>query len=190
MRARGILGSFFVTGRFLEDKKARGIIRSLHKQGHYIGPHSDAHLLYMPWEDRSRLLVTEDEFKDDLKANIVKLQRLGIARMDKFIAPYEWYNRQIVDWTSDLGLTLYNFTPGLRTAADYSFPEMGERYMDSKAISEQLFDFEVKQGLNGYIVLVHLGSDERRTDKFFYILDEIIDRLKDKNYKFVGLDEI
>lgn len=144
----------------------------------------------MPWEDRSRLLVTEDEFKDDLKANIVKLQGLGIARMDKFIAPYEWYNRQIVDWTSDLGLTLYNFTPGLRTAADYSFPEMGERYMDSKAISEQLFDFEVKQGLNGYIVLVHLGSDERRTDKFFYILDEIIDRLKDKNYKFVGLDEI
>lgn len=166
------------------------MIRKINKAGHYIGPHSDAHLLYMPWEDREKMLVNQEQFEEDLRQNMGKLSRLGITGMDKFVAPYEWYNREIVRWTEELGLALYNFTPGLRTAADYTYPEMGRRYMSSKAIMDQLIMQEQQEGLNGYIILVHLGTDERRTDKFFDQLDDMIDVLKDKKYKFVTLDDI
>ena len=185
-----VSGSFFVTGRFLEQRQARDAIRRLNRAGHHVGPHSDAHLLYMPWEDRGKLLVSKQEFKKDLEENIRKLRRLGVRDMDKFVAPYEWYNRQITRWTEELGLELYNFTPGLRTAADYTYPEMGDRYMSSKAILQQLLQHEQENGLNGYIILIHLGSDARRTDKFFDQLDQMIDILTDKNYKFVSLEEI
>lgn len=190
LQSRNIPGSFFVTGKFLEDRKARKILRKLYKAGHYVGPHSDAHLLYMPWEDREELLVSRREFANDLKENLRKLQELGVENMDKFVAPYEWYNRQIVEWSEDLGFRLFNFTPGLRTAADYTYPQMGDRYMSATAIINQLVRQEEHAGLNGYIILIHLGADERRPDKLFDQLDHMIDILTDKNYKFVSLDDI
>src|SRR5690606_38326451 len=134
----------------------RQAIRRLNRAGHYVGPHSDSHLLYMQWEDREKLLVTQQEFNRELEENIRKLRRLGIKNGDKFVAPYEWYNRQITLWSQELGLELYNFTPGLRTAADYTYPEMGDRYMSSEAIVKQLLQHEQKNGLNGYIILIHL----------------------------------
>ncbi len=39
-----------------------------------------------------------------------------------------WYNAQISAWTAERGLTLVNFTPGTRSNADYTTPDMGDRY--------------------------------------------------------------
>nr|WP_234993140.1 polysaccharide deacetylase family protein [Sphingobacterium lactis] len=184
-----VKGSFFVTGRFLEDGKSARLLKKLYDKGHLIGPHSDRHLLYAPWEDRDSLLVTKAEFRQDLQDNLLKLSKIGIADVKEFIAPYEWYNQTIADWTSELGLTLYNFTPGLRTPADYTYPQMGKKYLSSEAIIRQLLDFEERNSLNGHIVLIHLGTDPRRTDKLFNQLERLIDLLKNKNYKFVPLNE-
>ena len=159
-------------------------------QGHYVGPHSDQHLLYAPWENRDSLLLSKEEFNKDLIANVDKLNKLGVKNINKFVAPYEWYNTEIAAWSKELGLDLYNFTPGLRTAADYTFPEMGKKYMSSDAILKQLLEYESDNGLNGHMIIIHLGSDPKRTDKFFNQLETIIDLLKNKNYKFVGLDEL
>ena len=62
--------------------------------------------------------------------------------------------------------------------------------MSSKSILDSLWDFEAKQGLNGAIVLVHVGTDPKRTDKFYNYLGELIRILKDKNYKFNTIDSI
>lgn len=190
LEKKKVLGSFFVTGRFLEDQKAAGILKKLYKKGHYVGPHSDQHLLYAPWEKRDSLLLSKKEFVDDLNANLKKLKDLGIDNIDKFVAPYEWYNKQIANWSKEMGLDLFNLTPGLRTAADYTFPEMGKKYMSSEAIMTQLVEHESKEGLNGYIIIVHLGTDSKRVDKLFNQLERLIDLLKNKNYKFVPLDEV
>lgn len=179
-----------MTGRFLEDKKAAKLLKKLSMQGHYVGPHSDQHLLYAPWENRDSLLLSKEEFNKDLIANVDKLNKLGVKNINKFVAPYEWYNTEIAAWSKELGLDLYNFTPGLRTAADYTFPEMGKKYMSSDAILKQLLEYESDKGLNGHMIIIHLGSDPKRTDKFFNQLETIIDLLKNKNYKFVGLDEL
>lgn len=185
-----VKGSFFVTGAFLEDPAAARTLKKLYQEGHEVGPHSDGHLLYAPWEDRDSLLVTKEEFNKDLSLNIEKLNALGINKIDKFVAPYEWYNKTIQQWTQERGLTLFNFTPGLRTAADYTFPEMGKRYMSSQAIMDQLEAFEAQNGLNGFQIIVHIGADPKRTDKFFNQLEKLIELLKHKNYKFVSLNEL
>lgn len=185
-----VKGAFFVTGKLLNDKKSTKILQKLYKQGHYVGPHSDQHLLYSPWEDRDSLLISKEEFIHDLQENVIKLEKLSISRGDIFIPPYEWYNRTIVDWASERGFEVYNFTPGLRTAADYTYPEMDNRYMSSQRILTQLFDYEKSNGLNGFMILIHIGTDERREDKFYYKIEEIIQKLRLKNYIFVPLKKL
>lgn len=174
----------------MEDKKSTGLLKKLAKKGHYVGPHSDQHLLYSPWENRDSLLVSQNEFVSDLEANVQRLEKIGIKRGDIFIAPYEWYNKKIVDWSAEIGFKVYNFTPGLRTPADYTYPEMGTRYMSSEKILNQLYEYEKASGLNGYIILVHLGTDSRRRDKLYYRLEELIDDLRTKKYNFVALENL
>lgn len=185
-----VKASFFVTGRFIEDHESAKILRKLIKAGHYVGPHSDAHLLYAPWDNRDSLLVSKEEFREDLSANRDKLEKLGMMNVSLFIPPYEWYNQQIVDWSKEMGFDVYNFTPGLRTPADYTYPEMGVRYMSSDKIITLLFDFEYRESLNGAILLIHIGTDSRREDKLYKRLEDIINKLRDKNYKFVSLNKI
>jgi peptidoglycan/xylan/chitin deacetylase (PgdA/CDA1 family) len=166
------------------------LLTKLNKKGHYVGPHSDQHLLYSPWENRDSLLVTKSEFVSDLEANVQKLEAIGIHRGEIFIAPYEWYNKKIVDWSTEIAFEVYNFTPGLRTPADYTYPEMGTRYMSSERILNQLYEHEKANGLNGYIILIHVGTDSRRTDKLYWRLEEIIDELQSKKYNFVPLENL
>lgn len=182
-----IRASFFLTGNFYRNPKFRGIIDSLKKQGQYLGAHSDRHLLYCDWTNRDSLLVTKDEFMKDLMNNYREMERFGISPADTkyFLPPYEWYNDSISIWTNELGFTLINFTPGTRSAADYTTPEMGLRYVSSDTIFDSIRQYELSKGLNGFVLLLHIGTDPRRTDKFYYRLPALIDLLKEKGYRFV-----
>ena len=64
-----IKASFFLTGDFCNNPVNNKIMSELITDGHYIGPHSDKHLLYCSWEKRDSLLITKKEFLSDLKAN-------------------------------------------------------------------------------------------------------------------------
>ena len=61
-----VKGSFFFTGRFYRDPNFRRHILQLQKKGHYLGPHSDEHLLYCDWAKRDSLLVSRDSFEKRL----------------------------------------------------------------------------------------------------------------------------
>jgi len=52
--------------------------------------------------------------------------------------------------------------------------------------------YEIKStnGLNGFILLIHLGTDPRRTDKLYKHLPELIKELKSRGYQFVRIDEM
>jgi peptidoglycan/xylan/chitin deacetylase (PgdA/CDA1 family) len=187
-----IPGSFFLTGNSFKQDNADEIIARMVKGGHYLGPHSDAHLLYCDWMHRDSLLIARDTFESDLKANYDRMIPWGvdINKSPYFIPPYEWYNRQIVDWADSLGVKVINFTPGLRTAADYTYPEMGDRYWDSERILQSVLEYEqvMPSGLNGYTILIHLGTDPRRTDKFYHKLPLLIATLKERGYNFERID--
>lgn len=63
LRAKKVPASFFFTGAFYANPVFSKLIRQLKKDGHYLGAHSNRHLLYADWENRDRTLVTADEFK-------------------------------------------------------------------------------------------------------------------------------
>ncbi|MDX9903511.1 MAG: polysaccharide deacetylase family protein, partial [Bacteroidales bacterium] len=184
-----IKGSFFLTGKFLRNKQFAPVTKRLVSGGYYLGPHSDGHLLYIPWEDRDTLLVTKDQFNQDIRKNIIELGREGVREKPRwFLAPYEWYNSAISRWSEELGLTLVNFTPGTGTNADYTTPEMAN-YRSSEFLLERLAGFEENspQGLSGALLLIHPGTDPARGDKFYHKLEELIEFYREKGYTFKKL---
>jgi endoglucanase len=189
----GVKAAFFFTGDFYRTPEFEPIIRGLAADGHYLGAHSDKHLLYCPWDDRERTLVGREEFRADLEANFRELERFGVRREAPrlFIPPYEWYNRTIAAWSREMGLVLFNFSPGTSSNADYTTPSMPE-YLSSQAIWDRILAYEAKDphGLNGFILLMHIGTDPERTDKFYSRLADLIDGLKGKGYALVRLDDL
>ncbi len=188
---RGVKASFFFTGHFYRNPDFASLIRELAAGGHYLGAHSDRHLLYAAWEDRDSLLVTRDSFERDLLDNYAVMRRFGIERADApfFIPPYEWYNQQISDWCRDLGFTLVNFTPGTSANQDWSYPALGKGYYSSDTIFRKILDYEQRHTLNGFILLTHIGVDPRRPDPFYRRLDELLTVLEERGYRFSLLGE-
>src|SRR5690606_6913804 len=98
----------------------------------------------------------------------------GIPRKQArvFLPPYEWYNQEIVQWTTSMGFTLINLSPGPGTARDYTSPQMGQRYTPSKTSISDLMNYESEHTLHGHILLIHLGTDPRRPDQLAAQLGE------------------
>ena len=193
LQRKGVTANFFFTGDFYRSPENKKLIKKLIKKGHYLGPHSDKHLLYAPWTNRDSLLVSKEEFTSDLINNYKEMAAFGIPEKEApfFMPPYEWYNQQISNWTDELGLMLINYSPGTRSNADYTTPDMGDRYIGSEQIYQSILNFESasSNGLNGFILLIHIGTAPGRTDKFYYHLEDLITELKNRDYHFKNLTE-
>jgi endoglucanase len=187
-----IKASFFLTGEFCRTTSNEKTINRLKSDGHYIGPHSDKHLLYCSWENRDSLLVSENDFLSDLENNFKVLESLGIVKKEAsvFLPPYEWYNDTIASWTNKYGLRMVNISSGAGTNQDWTFPENGKLYISSDSLMKNFLTYERRKGLNGYILLIHPGTDPRRKDKFYLRLDSILNYLGNKNYTFHSFSEI
>ena len=188
LRGESIRASFFFTGDFYRNPAHAPMIRSLAADGHYLGPHSDRHLLYAGWSRRDSLLVSREEFLSDLSANYAAMEPFGISkeRAPYFLPPYEWYNREVARWCDSVGVTIVNLTPGTFTNADYTLPEMGSQYASSDSIMARLMRVEesAPAGLNGAMVLLHIGTDPRRSDKLYSRLGDMIRGLRARGYTF------
>ena len=186
LRKYNIRGGFFFTGEFFEMYP--DVVRRLVAEGHYVGSHSYGHLLYAPWGNRDSLLVTKQEFEEDIFKSYKVLREFGITDAPYFIPPYEHYNATISSWARQLGLQVINYTPGTLTNGDYTTPEM-KRYFSSKEILGRIWEYERTDpnGLNGHIMLIHFGTDPARTDKFYDKLPGLIRELRRKGYSFTPL---
>jgi endoglucanase len=49
------------------------------------------------------------------------------------------------------------------------------------------FEQQHHSGLNGFILLMHIGTDAGRTDKFYKRLPELIEYLKKRGYQLVTI---
>ena len=189
-----VAGSFFFTGRFYRNPAFQPAIRQLYRQHHYLGPHSNQHLLYADWTRRDSTLVTADSFHVDLQHNLAAIHALGIDTGGPhfFIPPYEWWNDEVAAWARAAGWQLINFTPGIRTNADYTYPEMGSSYLGSDAILQSLKQSASSRpsGLNGAIILIHAGTDPRRKDKLYDHLDQLLAWLQSNGYQCVSLPRL
>jgi peptidoglycan/xylan/chitin deacetylase (PgdA/CDA1 family) len=186
--------SFFLTGDFLRRPEFRPVIERMVTERHYLGPHSDRHLLYCSWDKPGQTLVTEEEFAADLIANLDELQRFGVetVRFRRYLLPpYEHFNREIADWTRARRWSLINYTPGTRSHADYT-GEADKNFTSSQTIFDSIIKREQEDphGLNGFLLLLHVGSGPGREDKFHKRFGELLAYLAQREYQLVGVDEL
>lgn len=191
LAAGGVKASFFLTGDFYREPGNRQLIRRLKRDGHYLGAHSDRHLLYADWIKRDSLLVSRVGFEADLRNNESEMRRLGVdpEKARYFLPPYEWYNDSIVRWTNELGRQLINYSSGTLSHADYTSP--GEsNYRSSFVILESIKKKEARDGLRGFILLMHIGAAPQRPDPLWTELPALIRWLQDRGYRLVRVDEL
>ncbi len=193
LKQHHVRASFFLTGRFYRNPAFGQIIAGLRKDGHYLGAHSDQHLLYCDWSKRDSLLVTQNRFRTDLQANYAAMKSFGIRKKQAryFLPPYEWYNDSITVWTKREGLQLINYSSGTISHADYTTPD-AKNYRSTRVILQSVYDYEQRKpsGLNGFILLVHIGTHPDRTDKLYQSLGELLTYLKQRHYQLVRVDEL
>lgn len=186
-----IRAGLFVTGTYLRHPGNEALLRRAIRDGHYVGPHSDQHRLYCSWIERNRTIITDADFKSDLQKNIDDLKGLGatLGSPALFIPPYEWFNDDQVRWARAMNVQLFNFSPGSGSNRDY-MPESDPHFASSQQILDDILAYERRDphGLNGYILLLHLGADRR--DKFAPYLDRLITELQGRGYQFVRIDEL
>jgi peptidoglycan/xylan/chitin deacetylase (PgdA/CDA1 family) len=188
-----VKAGFFFTGRFYANKAFSNSIKALEKDQHYLGAHSNNHLLYNDWTNRNKLLVSYDSFSTDLDKNFQVMENLGINTQQRklFIPPFEWWNDSVASWCNWKGLELFSFTPGTYTNADYTWPEMGKTYKSNATLMNQLSALaEMPEKLNGNILLLHVGTDPRRKEKLYNELPAIIRLLRTKGYTIKRIDEL
>lgn len=189
LKKNNVRASFFLTGDFY--RKYPFEARRLQNDGHYMAPHSDKHLLYADWQKRDSTLVSRTVFDKDLSDNYQAMSDIGLT-IEKpcfFMPSYEWYNREICNWAKASGVQVVNFTPGTLSNADYMTPDM-KNYCSSETIYNNILAHEEKEGLNGFLLLIHIGTAPERTDKFYNRLDALINALRERAYVFVRVDEL
>ena len=193
LQQQKIKASFFFTGNFYRNTSFKKVIQKLKSAGNYLGAHSDQHLLYCDWNNRDSLLVTKEQFVTDLMKNYLEMKKFGIQKKDAkyFFPAYEWYNDSISTWTKELGLQLIDYTPGTLSNADYTTLD-DKNYRSSDTIYNSIIHYEKAKpaGLNGFILLLHIGAGPKRTDKFFLRLPELIKTLKSKGYQFQTVEQL
>ncbi len=187
LKKQKIKGNFFLTGNCLRYTPNEAVIRRIVEEGHYVGGHSDKHVLYCDWGADRPTLMSADSIIADVKANYAELAKFGISREDAlwFLPPYEHYNDFSVGILEAMGLRVVNYTPGIGTPADYTVPSM-KNYRKAQPLIDGLWKFEKEQGLRGALLLIHPGVEESRPqeERLYNRLDEIIRYLKKKGYSF------
>jgi endoglucanase len=172
----------------------RTIVERARDDGHEIGPHGDEHLLYASWDRPPKLLVNHDQFLADLRANDREVAAFvrGPGRSPYFLPPYEHYTEEIGRWTAEAGRTLINLSPGTLSHADYMEDDQ-PRFVPAERIVESILRAERTDpdGLNGFMLLMHLGAGPRRTrDRLHDRLDPLLGAIEERGYQFVGVSEL
>ena len=189
LKKLNIKASFFFSGDFYRSSKNKPIIDGLIADNQYLGGNSDKYLQYCSFRNRDSMVVNKAAFINDLKANYQAMERFGISKNQApfFLPPHEFCNDSIGFWCREVGVKLINCSPGLLSNYDNSTPEMRDNYYPTTEIYKRILETESKEGLNGSILLFHLGSDNRRKDKFYTQLYTLLVELSKRGYDFADL---
>jgi len=200
LQQQRINASFFFTGDFYNNPSNEKLISRLLTSRNFLGNHSAKHLLYCDWNNRDSLLVTKFDFLGDLfpltetlghLAERIEQPNYKPAFIKYFLPPYEWYNDSISTWCKEAHIQLINYTPGTLSHADYTTSK-DKNYRSSEIIYNSIINYEKTNpaGLNGFVLLMHIGAGPGRTDKFYYRLPGLIRYLKQKGYHFQTVDRL
>jgi len=191
LRGAGIRATIFLTGEFI--RRYPELVRRMSEEGHVIGNHtlSHPHLTTYSFDGRHRTLtgVGREFLQGQLRQTGEAFFRVtGEELRPYWRAPFGEYNREILRWAAEVGYRHVYWSPRLDTldwVADrrsplYRRPEQILGRILSQADREQ-------DGIDGGIILMHLGTERPGEQSAHSILGSLISRLRERGYSFTDV---
>jgi peptidoglycan/xylan/chitin deacetylase (PgdA/CDA1 family) len=200
LKANHLQVTIFLTGGFIQ--KFPEITRRILEQGHEVGNHtwSHPHLTSYGADKRHVTLpnVTREFLYDQLQRTAQLFEEVTGKPMAPFWrAPYGEHNEQIRQWAAELGYRHVGWTRGRNwqesmDTMDWVADTASIAYRPAAEILSHFLAMAENDvhGINGGIILTHLGSHRQDGDHFYMVLPRLISGLREKNYAIVKISEL
>lgn len=199
LRTRGLRSTMFLTAGYI--RKYPELVRRIVADGHEVGNHTKTHphLTSYAQDGRQATLphVTREFLRAELRAAEEAFRQVaGRPLAPLWRAPFGEHNAEIRAWAAEAG---YRHVGWTRDAAsredldtrDWVADPASPMYRSSREIRERVLRFGAGNGhgLNGGIILMHLGT-QRRRDPAHARLPEILEALAAGGYRLVTVSEL
>ncbi len=190
--------TFFLTGRFI--RKNPELVNEILSGGHEVGNHTLSHPHLTDFNKtlvhRTLPRITKEYFLNQLSAT-AKLYKdvTGEDMAPYWRAPYGEINKELTGWALEAGYVHIGWTRDYKNrmtldTLDWVNEKGSKNYYTAVEIKDRILAFdESKHGLNGGIILMHLGT-RRRSDKAVSVLPELIDEVRMKGFSFVKVSRM
>ena len=181
LKARGLRTTLFLTGAFIQRFPA--LVKRMAAEGHEIGNHTMNHPHFAPGMKRDPKWTRERVQHELLEADAALLRVAGRPMDPLWRAPYGEHTAEIRRWAEELGYRHVGWSEGADTL-DWATPHERRLYRTGEAIVQRLQQRLNRDG-DGIIVLMHLGSARRSSDRPTEGLGAFMDRARQEGWSFV-----
>ncbi len=191
LRKKKIHCTMFVTGQFL--RRYPDIVRQMILDGHQVGNHTfnHPHLTTYARNGKQQTLATcsrQFVIEQLLKTDTLFYHITGRHLAPFWRAPFGEFNRSILRWAAEAGFKHIGWSRHC-DALDWVADSTSNLYRTAPEILNHFLQLEETSGLQGRIILMHLGTD-RKKDYPYQILTALIDSLRTRGYRFVTVGQL
>lgn len=193
LREQNVRCTLFLTGKFME--RHPDLVKQMLRDGHEIGNHTYSHPHLTTYADNRRQETRPEVTFRFLKRQLTRTDSIfhritGEHLKPYWRAPYGEFNPQILTWAAQIGYLHIHWTRGFDTY-DWVTDASSRLYRTPQQIFSNIMNQEKQRrtGLNGIIVLMHLGS-HRNNNHIFEILPELIRAVRKKGYSIGTISEL
>jgi peptidoglycan/xylan/chitin deacetylase (PgdA/CDA1 family) len=185
LKSHNLKCTLFLTGKFME--RHPDLVKGMVNHGHEIANHTynHPHLTSFCEGYRHESLpgITREFLHTQLsKTDSIFFDITGQHLKPYWRAPFGEYNQRLLTWAAEIGYLHIHWTGAFDTH-DWVTDEESDLYLTPDEFFTRIMQAEEKSpyGLNGVIVLMHLGS-QRDSDHIFEVLPKLIQTIKEKGY--------
>ncbi len=183
--------TMFLTGNFI--RLYPEYVRRMVADGHELGNHSFSHphltLLEIDGSSNSKDYVNREFIRRQLGTTDSLFQEVTNRHLTPlWRAPFGELNKDILLWAAEAGYKHINWS-AKADSWDWVADTTSNLYRSAEEIYKHYIDLEQKEGLDGRILLMHLGS-ERSADFPYQTLGKLIDELRERDYHFKSVSQM
>ena len=200
LASRDVKCTMFLTGSFI--RRFPQIVKRAADEGHEIANHTMTHPRMTTFASTrtqtTRPEITRQTVINELqRAEKTLMERTGLNFAPLWRSPYGEYNREICMWAIEAGYLHIGWRKG-RTweenldTNDWVADENSPAFKTPDEVFDKIINMAGQpQGLNGGIVLMHLGTERKqRSQQVHLILGKLIDSLRSMGYETVTVSEL
>jgi peptidoglycan/xylan/chitin deacetylase (PgdA/CDA1 family) len=180
-----VRSTLFLTGKFM--LRHPELVREMVQAGHEIANHTYNHPHLTSFSENGKHHLTPGITRHFIHRQLIRTDSIFYHLTGQHLKPY-WrapfgeYNQQILLWAAEVGYLHIRWTGSFDTH-DWVTDESSQIYRTPDEVFNKILQAEQERpnGLNGVIMLMHLGS-QRNEDHMFTILPKLVRTIRNKGY--------